>query len=91
MSQLEKKPWQYKASGSVQVEVPGYSYMTEEDVRNAPRPHSSDSYSSFNHPKYFQATAYEQYMARNMKEWSDHHREEAQRKRRANNILCLPS
>jgi len=75
ISKLDMKPWQYIGHGSVQVKVPGYSYMTEEEVRNATRPHSANS---FDYPTYSQ-TAYEQYMARNMKEWSDNHREETER------------
>ena len=75
ISELEMKPWQYIGSGSIQVKVPGYSYMTEEEVRNSTIPHSSDS---FDYRTYSQTTAYEQYMARNMKEWSDNHREETE-------------
>ena len=67
ISELEKKPWQYIASGSVQGKVPKYSYMSEEDARNVPRRHSPDS---FDYPTYSQATAYEQHMARNMNELS---------------------
>ena len=50
--------------------------MTEEDVRNSTRPHSPNS---FDYPTFSQTTVYEQYMARNMKEWSDNHREETER------------
>jgi len=60
ISELEKKPWQYIGSGSVKVKVPGYSYMTEEEVRNSTRPHGQYS---FDCPTYSQTTAYEQDMA----------------------------
>ena len=33
----EKKPWQYVGPASVNLKVPGYLYMTEQDVRDGPR------------------------------------------------------